>query len=132
MVIGARRFPRCHPSFSHSIHRCAKNMQKNTKPLIPSGTRGYSRVATHVALRPTFAAIPGGTRHDSSSAAPRRNHSARLPVHTTHRLSEKRNIWLPCHRACLMNLFLIISVLLRVVKCIFARNNKFLTFAAQP
>jgi len=43
------------------------------KPPSLKRDESYSRVATHVAIKPTFSAISGEARHDLSPDAPRRN-----------------------------------------------------------
>lgn len=54
---GGKDIPRCHPI---SLDNNRQTSLKNKKPSSLPGTRAISRVATHVAFRPTFAAIPGG------------------------------------------------------------------------
>lgn len=64
----------------HSLQK-----QKSSRPL---GTRTDSRVATHVALRPTLVAVSGEARSDSSPVTPRRNLTVRSTACTNRRFSE--------------------------------------------
>lgn len=107
--------PRCHPAWAAAQWSANKKTSSERDESI-------SRVATHIAVRPTFAALSGGARHDSSPAAPGRNRMPGRRLAPSAGSLQARKHLASLSTRCRVNLFLIIVHPFRKVKCLFARN----------
>lgn len=97
-------------------------MRLKYKASHPNRDESYSRDATHVAVQPTFAAVSGGSRHNSSLATPGRNRLPALPARTLCRLSENcKTRGFPFNVLPYQFKFIIINPLNKI-KCVFTIN----------